>query len=94
MMLNLEQITHFQDALTRAKKIVISQADDKSPNKAIAYHIRISGRQNAAGEWNLGFIFGTKGNEDWLYITTVEEAKLRKAKEVYRAMLHDLLHTK
>ncbi|EIP9221029.1 hypothetical protein LT875_002476 [Salmonella enterica] len=91
-MLTLEQITHFQNCFTRAKKIICTPVDTKAKREAIPYHIRVSGRQSPAGQWSVGFIFGTKGNEDWLAITTVKDDELVKMKKIYRGMLHDLIH--
>lgn len=93
-MLNLEQITHFQNCFTRAKKVIATPVDASAKTKAIPYHIRVSGRKAPNGKWSVGFIFGTKGNEDWMHIATVEESDLVKAKRIYRAMLHDLINVK
>ncbi|EAM1616373.1 hypothetical protein EU642_22320 [Salmonella enterica] len=93
-MLNLEQITIFQNAVTKAKKVIVGSGEDARKNGDIKYHIRVSGRQTAGGAWCVGLIFGTKGNEDWLKIADVPEADMAKAKTIYRAMLHDLIHVK
>lgn len=92
-MLTLEQITHFQNCFTRAKKIICTPVSSDQKHQAMRYHIRVSGRQSPCGKWSVGFIFGTKGNADWLKIADVEEAKLTDSKRVYRAMLKDLIHT-
>lgn len=92
MMLNLEQITHFQNCFTRAKKILCIPVDSCQKQGDLAYHIRVSGRQAPNGQWSVGFIFGTKGTIDWLKIADFPAEKMTEAKRIYRAMLTDLIH--
>ncbi|EAB4417350.1 hypothetical protein D7B12_18130 [Salmonella enterica] len=91
-MLSLEQITHFQNCFTRAKKIICTPVDTSKRFPATAYHIRVSGRKAPNGKSAIGFIFGTKGNADWLQIATVPDEDLPRVKKIYRAMLHDLIN--
>lgn len=58
-MLDLEQITHFQNCFTRAKRILRTPVDSNQKSGVMTYHIRVSGRQSASGQWSIGFIFGT-----------------------------------
>lgn len=93
-MLTLEQITHFQNCFTRAKKILCTPIDTDQKREAIKYHIRVSGRQAPNGQWSVGFIFGIKDQADWLKIADVPTDELTKAKKIYRSMLHDLISIK
>lgn len=93
-MLSKEQVEHFQAQLVKAKKIIIGNPRHEERKADIHYHIRVSGRQTPTGVWCVGFIFGIKGHSEWLKIAEVAEAELVKAKQIYRAMLKDLIATK
>ncbi|EJM1834560.1 hypothetical protein Q6I89_004320 [Salmonella enterica] len=93
-MLSLEQIHQFEDAVKRAKQIIIRQVDSKSTPSEMRYHMRVSGRKNVSGQWVIGLIFGTRKESDWLKIADVNEADLRAAKTEYRSMLKQLMHVK
>ncbi|EDY2030098.1 hypothetical protein GTB64_004540 [Salmonella enterica] len=92
-MLTLEQIKHFQTCVTRAQKIIVGP-ERKREEGDLRYHIRVSGRQMADGSHMIGLIFGTRKESEWLKIATVPEDDLVQAKQTYRAMLHDIIHTK
>ncbi|EPT1451871.1 hypothetical protein ACVOZ6_003459 [Escherichia coli] len=93
-MLTLEQITHFQNCFTRAKKIICTPIDSDQKRAPIKYHIRVSGRQAPNGQWSVGFIFGVGNDTDWLKIADVPTNELASAKHIYRSMLHDLISIK
>lgn len=91
-MLTTEQVKHFDNCVNRVKKIIIGTVDDKSANKAIAYHIRVSRRQMASGQWSLGFIFGRGSESEWMKIIDVTAEEMRQMVNEYRDMFHDMLH--
>lgn len=91
-MLTTEQLNYFRTCVSRAKKIIAGTVNDKLPAGDIRYHIRVSRRQMASGQWCLGLIFGTRKESEWMKVIDVTETEMRPMVTEYREILKEQIH--
>ena len=88
-MLTSEQERHFSKCFSRAMAIAFTPVDSPETREFLSFHIRVSSRKTCSNQCVIGFVFGAKGTQDWLAITTVTEDELVEIKKIYRGMLRD-----